>query len=61
MRAALLTGGFLLPRDTSMDSGTRRAYTDDGRFVVNGRTFWYDSSDRSWYSVQTGGTAIIGF
>ncbi|MDA8042345.1 MAG: hypothetical protein MPJ22_08015, partial [Pirellulales bacterium] len=57
----LLSGGFtILARDSAMDSGTRRAYTGSIAGFPSA-TYWYDSSDRSWYDASTAGNRLIGF
>ena len=58
----LINGFLLLTRTTSADVGTREAYV--GRlpgFDTANQTYYFDSSDSSWYDVSTGGTALIGF
>ena len=59
----LLLNGFfpgVLTRDASQDQGTRQAYTGSiaGYSVT---TYWFDSSDSSWYDAATGGNRLIGF
>ena len=56
----LLINGFLLPRDSSMDMGSRRAYTGSLTGLPSA-TYWYDSSDRSWYDAATAGNRLAGF
>ena len=60
--ALLLTNGFLLPENSAMSTATRDAYTDTaGAYGVAGTVYWFDNTDNSWYSVSTGGTALVSF
>ena len=60
--ALLLTNGFLLPENSAMSTATRDAYTDTaGAYGVAGTVYWFDNTDNGWYSVSTGGTALVSF
>ena len=57
----LLINGFLLLTRGST-TGTRTAYTGMlPGFDTTSQTYYFDTSDSSWYDVSTGGTALIGF
>ena len=60
--ALLLTNGFLLPENTAMSTSARDAYTDTaGAYGTAGNVYWFDNTNDSWYSVATGGTALVSF
>ena len=54
----LLVNGFFLTAGTTV--GTRTPYT--GQIAgYDSATYWFDTSDSSWYDAETGGTRLIGF
>ena len=58
----LLTNGFLLPENTIASTLTRDAYIDiAGAYGAANAIYWFDNTDDSWYSVATGGTALVSF
>ena len=58
----LLTGGFLLAKNAGQTTATRRAYTDTaGAYGTADNVYYYEASSKSWFNVQSGGTALISF